>query len=323
MELAEYAALPRAELVSRLEKLKREKNAIVLGHNYQIGAVQEVSDHLGDSLKLAQLATETEADVIVLCGVRFMAESAKILNPNRTVLIPAEAAGCPMAAMVSADALQEFKSRHPGVPVVCYVNTTAEVKAVSDVCCTSANAVDIVAALPESEIIFVPDRNLGAYVASKTGKTIIPWEGYCYVHDTFLVEDVVLAKAEHPGVPIVVHPESPSEVIAEADFVASTGGMMRLASEHDRLIVGTEIGLIERMNREYPEKDFYPLSAFAVCRTMKMIDLPRVVWSLENGKHEVVVPEDVRARAERALSRMLELSRSASPGAGPSEGGGA
>jgi len=321
MDLADYAALPRAELVSRLQRLKREKNAIILGHNYQVEAVQVVSDYLGDSLRLAQLATETSADIIVLCGVRFMAESAKILNPDRTVLLPSEAAGCPMAAMVSADALREFRMRHPGVPVVCYVNTTADVKAVSDVCCTSANAVDIVAALPENEIIFVPDRNLGAYVASKTGKTIIPWEGYCYVHDAFLVEDVVLAKAEHPDVPIVVHPESPPDVIAEADFVASTGGMMKLAAEHDRLIVGTEIGLIGRMNREFPEKGFYPLSAFAVCRTMKMIDLPQVVWSLDSGKNEIVVPEDVRAGAERALSRMLELSGGGSPGGKRAEQG--
>ncbi len=280
MELEEYGRLSTDDLVARLDRLKCEKDAVVLGHNYQVEAVQLVSDHLGDSLRLAQLATSTEANVIVLCGVDFMAESAKILNPEKTVLLPHEAATCPMAAMVTAPALEAFKAEHPRAAVVCYVNTTAEVKAVSDVCCTSSNAVDIVRALDTDEIIFVPDRNLAAYVATKTDKTIIPWEGHCYVHDNFVAEDIALAKGEHPGVPVVVHPECPPEVIAEADHVASTGGMVGLAAEHEELIVGTEIGLIQRMNREFPERRFYPLSSFAVCRTMKLTDLPRLVWAL-------------------------------------------
>ncbi len=308
MELEEYAKLSTDDLAARLEELKREKNAVVLGHNYQVTEVQMVADHLGDSLRLAQLATETDAAVIVLCGVDFMAESAKILNPGKTVLHPNDRATCPMAAMVPARDLQAFRADYPDAAVVSYVNTSAEVKAVSDVCCTSSNAVEIVRKVDADEIIFVPDKNLAAYVASKTEKKVIPWDGYCYVHDGFVAEDVGLARGEHPGVPVVVHPESPPGVIDAADFVASTGGMMKLAAEHEELIVGTEVGLVDRMNREYPDRRFYPLSAFAVCRTMKMIDLPQVVWSLESGNHVVEIPEEIRARAEGALARMLELS---------------
>jgi len=309
MDLEAYARFSTEELTARVGELKREKNAVILGHNYQIDEVQAVSDFLGDSLRLAQLATEVDARLIVLCGVHFMAESAKILNPDKVVLLPSKDAGCPMADMVTADELVAFKGRHPGAAVVCYVNTSAAVKAESDVCVTSSNAVDIVRALDSEKVIFVPDKNLAAYVASKVDKEVIPWEGYCYVHHMFLPEDVQLAVGEHPGVKVVVHPECPPEVIARADFVASTEGMMRLADEHDELIVGTEIGLVERMNREHPGKDFYPLSAFAVCRNMKMTDLPRVAWALENERYEIDVPEETRRRAEGALRRMLELSR--------------
>ena len=309
MDLETYASVSTAELSARVEELKREKRAVILGHNYQIEEVQVVSDFLGDSLRLAQLATEVDARLIVLCGVHFMAESAKILNPGKVVLLPSKDAGCPMADMVTSRELAAFRSRHPGAAVVCYVNTSAAVKAESDVCVTSSNAVEVVRALDADKIIFVPDKNLAAYVASKVDKEIIPWEGFCYVHHMFLPEDVQLAAGEHPGVKIVVHPECPPEVIARADFVASTGGMMKLAAEHDELIVGTEIGLVERMNREYPEKNFYPLSAFAVCRNMKMTDLPKLAWALDNEQYEIAVPEDTRARAEGALRRMLELSQ--------------
>lgn len=309
MDLNAYAGLSTEELMARVEALKREKNAVILGHNYQVGEVQAVSDFLGDSLRLAELATEVDARVIVLCGVHFMAESAKILNPEKTVLLPSKDAGCPMADMVTAEDLRAFRAKHPDAAVVSYVNTSAAVKAESDVCVTSSNAVDVVRAIDADRIIFVPDRNLAAYVASKVDKEVIPWEGYCYVHNMFLPEDVELAVGEHPRVKVVVHPECPPEVIEKADFVASTAGMMRLAEEHDELIVGTEIGLVERMNREFPSKNFYPLSAFAVCRNMKMTDLPRVAWALENGRYEIDVPEEIRRRAERALRRMLELSR--------------
>ena len=308
MRPEEYAGPTTAELTARIHEMKREKRAIILGHNYQVGEVQGVSDFLGDSLRLAQLATETDARMVVFCGVRFMAESAKILSPGKTILLPSLGAGCPMADMISGAELKEFKAAHPGLPVVCYVNTSAEVKAGSDICCTSSNAVRIVEAIDGDEVLFVPDKNLAAYVSTKVDKRIVPWSGHCYVHDMFVVEDVELARGERPGVKVVVHPECPPEVTAEADYVCSTGGMMLLAAEHDELIVGTEIGLVDRMNREYPRKAFHPLSALAICRTMKMTSLPLVAWALENERHEVTIPEDVRAGAERALARMLELS---------------
>jgi quinolinate synthase len=235
-----------------------------------------------------------------------MAESAKILNPSKKVILPSLSAGCPMADMITAEELRGFKAEHPGAPVVCYVNTSAAVKAESDVCCTSSNAVRVTESLDADEILFVPDRNLAAYVASQTDKTIIPWDGYCHVHNMFVTEDVVIATAAHPESPVVVHPECPPDVIEMADFVASTGGMVNLAAEHDSLIVGTEIGLIDRLRRDHPGKRFYPLSPFAVCRNMKMIDLPRVVWALDNEEHEITVADDVRIRAQSALARMLE-----------------
>ena len=253
------------------------------------------------------LATEADAELIVLCGVWFMAESAKILNPEAKVVLPSLSAGCPMADMITVEELRSFKAEHPGAPVVCYVNTSAAVKAESDVCCTSSNAVRVVESLDADTILFVPDKNLGAYVASQTGKNIVAWQGYCYVHNMFTREDVVLATAEHPGSPVVVHPECPPEVIEMADHVASTEGMVRLAADHDSLIVGTEIGLLDRLRREFPDKRFYPLSAFAVCRNMKMTDLPRLLWSMETEQYDIEIPENVRVRAESALRRMLEV----------------
>lgn len=309
MQIPEYAKLPESELRAIVEEMKRKKHAVILAHNYQVGPVQAVADAIGDSLRLAELGRAADAEVIVLCGVRFMAESAKILSPRKKVLLPSDAAGCPMADMITRDELRSFKARHGGAPVVCYVNTPADVKAESDVCCTSSNAVRIVQAMDADEVLFVPDRNLAAYVATKVEKRVVPWDGYCYVHTMFTPEDVALARGEHPGVKLVVHPECVPEVIALADSVASTGGMMRLAEEHLELIVGTEIGLVERMNREHPDRRFYPLSAFAVCRNMKATDLPGVAWALEHGEHEIEVPEAVRVEAERALARMLELSK--------------
>ena len=306
MKFEDYARMSEPELVERCEELKRVRNAVILGHNYQVDAVQRVSDSVGDSLVLAQLGAESDADLIVLCGVHFMAESAKILNPSTKVVIPSLSAGCPMADMITADELRAFKAEHPGAPVVCYVNTSAAVKAESDVCCTSSNAVRVVESLDADEILFVPDRNLAAYVASQTGKKVIPWDGFCYVHNMFVPEDVVIAKAAHPDSPVVVHPECPPNVIDLADHVASTEGMVRLAGEHDSLVVGTEIGLIDRLKRDFPGKSFFPLSPFAVCRNMKMIDLPQTVWALDNEEHEIVVPEDVRVKAQSALARMLE-----------------
>ena len=307
MEFEQYARMSADELVERCEKLKSARNAVLLVHNYQVGPVQGVADYLGDSLRLAQLATESDADLIVLCGVHFMAETAKILNPGKKVILPSLAAGCPMADMITADELRGFKAEHPGAPVVCYVNTSAAVKSESDICCTSSNAVRVVDSLDADEVLFVPDKNLGAYAASQTGKNVIAWDGYCYVHNMFVPEDVVVARAEHPNVPVVVHPECPPEVVKMADFVESTGGMVRLAEEHDSLIVGTEIGLVDRLSREHTDKRFYPLSPFAVCRNMKMIDLPRVVWALDHERHEIEVPDDVMEGARRSLERMMAL----------------
>jgi len=306
MKFEEYARMTEPELIARCEELKKVRNAVVLGHNYQVESVQLVSDHLGDSLVLARIGAESDADLIVLCGVHFMAESAKILNPEAKVVSPSLSAGCPMADMITAEQLRGFKAQHPGAPVVCYVNTSAAVKAESDVCCTSSNAVRVVESLDADEILFVPDRNLGAYVASQTGKNVVPWDGFCYVHNMFVPEDVVVATAAHPGAPVVVHPECPPNIIDMADFVASTEGMVKLAEEHDSLIVGTEIGLVERLKRDFPGKSFYPLSPFAVCRNMKMIDLPQVVWSLDNEEHVIEVPADVLDGARRSLERMLE-----------------
>jgi quinolinate synthase len=307
MKFEEYARMRKPDLLRRIEELRRAKKATILAHNYQVEEVQLVADSVGDSLVLARLATEAESDLIVLCGVHFMAESAKILNPGKKVLLPSLSAGCPMADMITVPQLKDFKAEHPGAPVVCYVNTSAAIKAESDICCTSSNAVRVTESLDSDEVLFVPDRNLASYVATQTKKTIIPWDGYCYVHNMFTREDVVLARSEHPEAPVVVHPECPPEVIEMADHVASTEGMVKLAGEHDSLIVGTEIGLIDRLRREFPGKRFYPLSAFAVCRNMKMTDLTRLLWSLDNEQHDIEVPEDVRVRAERALRRMLEV----------------
>jgi len=306
--VAEFARRPPPDLAREVRRLCDLKRAVILAHNYQVAEVQEVADHLGDSLQLAELARATDAELIVLCGVRFMAETAKLLNPDRKVIIPSLAAGCPMADTISAEDLRAFKAQHPGLPVVCYVNTTAEVKAGSDVCCTSANAVDVVAAVPGDTVLFVPDRNLAAYAAAKTGKHVIAWEGHCYVHSMFVREDVELARAEHPGVPVVVHPECAPDVIGAADFVVSTSGMVRLAKEHDRLVIGTEVGLIDLLNREHPSKQFFPLSAFATCRGMKATNLPRLAWALTEERYEVSVPADVIDGARRALERMLELT---------------
>jgi quinolinate synthase len=307
MKFEAYARMSKPDIIGRIEELRRAKNAAILAHNYQIGEIQELADSVGDSLVLARLAVESKSDLIVLCGVHFMAESAKILNPAKKVLLPSMSAGCPMADMITVPQLRAFREEHPSAPVVCYVNTSAAIKAESDICCTSSNAVRVVESLDAEEVLFVPDRNLAAYVASQTDKKVIPWDGYCYVHNMFTAEDVVLATAEHPGSPVVVHPECPPEVIEMSDYVASTEGMVRLAAEHDSLIVGTEIGLIDRLRRQFPNKRFYPLSAFAVCRNMKMIDLPRLLWSLDNEQHDIEIPEDVRAGAERALTRMLEV----------------
>jgi quinolinate synthase len=306
----EYAALPADELRERILRRKAELDAVILGHNYQRVEIQDVSDFLGDSLGLSQEAADTEAAVIVFCGVHFMAETAKVLSPGKTVLMPDPRAGCPMADFVTADALQRLKDEHPHAAVVAYVNSTAAVKALSDICCTSSNAVRVVESIPEDQpIIFVPDKNLASYVAEQTGRdNIIAWEGYCYVHDDMVLEELERAKKANPGAKVVVHPEARKELLERADFISSTSGMVELAEKHDALIFGTERGLVDRLRQRYPLKTMIPLSGAAICGNMKLNTLAKLAWSLDHMRHEVMLHEEVRAGAERALRRMLELS---------------
>lgn len=306
----EYAALTEDELAERIAWRKKDLNAVILGHNYQALDIQAVSDFLGDSLALSQEAADTEADIIVFCGVHFMAETAKILSPQKTVLMPDPGAGCPMADFVTGEGLRNLKALHPDAAVVTYVNSSAEVKAESDICCTSANAVAVVETIPaDRPIIFVPDRNLAQWVIDQTGRdNIIPWEGYCHVHDDMVLDELEAAKETHPNALVVIHPEARQELLDRADVVTSTSGMVKMAAEHDELIVGTERGLVDKIQKEYPEKTFVPLSKAAICGNMKANTLPKLAWSLDHLKFEVTMPEDVRARAETALRRMLEVS---------------
>ncbi|TVP78114.1 MAG: quinolinate synthase NadA [Gemmatimonadales bacterium] len=306
----DYAALSRTELEERIRARKSELNAVILGHNYQRVEIQAVSDLLGDSLALSQEAADTDADVIVFCGVHFMAETAKVLSPGKTVLMPDSRAGCPMADFVTGEALRRMKEAHPGAAVVAYVNSTAEVKAEADICCTSSNAVEVVRSIPEDQtILFVPDRNLARYVEEQTGRdNIVAWDGYCYVHDDLVLDELDAARKRYPEARVVIHPEARDDLLAEADEVTSTGGMVRLAQEHDALILGTERGLVDQLRERYPEKTFVPLSGAAVCGNMKLNTLSKLAWCLDHRQHEVVLDEDIRRRAEDALRKMLAIS---------------
>jgi quinolinate synthase len=308
--LLDYSALPAAELRTRIHARKQALNAVILGHNYQRVEIQEVSDFLGDSLGLSQEAASTDADVIVFCGVHFMAETAKILSPEKTVLMPDLRAGCPMADFVTGPALRRIKAEHPGAAVVAYVNSTAEVKAESDICCTSSNAVKVVDSIArERTVLFVPDRNLARYVQERTGRdNIVAWDGYCYVHDDMVLEELDRAKKAYPDALVVVHPEARKDLLDRADVVTSTSGMVDLAEKHDAIIFGTERGLVDRMRQRFPHKTLVPLSGAAVCGNMKLNTLAKLAWCLDHRRHEVILPEHVRVRAERALRAMLELS---------------
>jgi quinolinate synthase len=297
------------ELAEQIQSLKKQKNAVLLVHNYQRSEIHDIADFMGDSLELSQKAAATDADVIVFCGVHFMAETAAILCPDRTVLLPDIEAGCPMADMITADALREKKEELPDAAVVCYVNSSADVKAESDICCTSANAVKVVDALDDEEILFVPDQYLGHYVSTKTDKKIHLWPGYCPTHARIQPEDITRLKKEHPDAKALVHPECRPEVIELADAVLSTSGMCRYAQETDarEIIVGTESGIIYRMQKENPDKTFIPISDKAICPDMKKITLEKVLWSLREMSPQVTVPEPVRVRAKRAVDWMLEI----------------
>jgi len=298
-----------AELVNKILSLKREKKAVILAHNYQLGEVQDIADFVGDSLGLSQNAATTNARVIVFCGVHFMAETASILCPDKIVLLPDMNAGCPMADMITAKRLRERKKELPNATVVCYINSSAEVKAESDICCTSANAVKVVAGLNRDEIIFVPDQYLGHYVQTKTGKKMHLWPGFCPTHIRIRPEHITQLKQEYPQAKVVVHPECRTEVIALADEVLSTGGMCRYARQEEvtEVIVGTEIGIIHRLKKENPGKKFIPVSEQAVCPNMKLITQEKVLWSLEAMAPEVRVPEQTRLKAKAAVDRMLRV----------------
>jgi quinolinate synthase len=299
-------------LLKKIDELKARRRAIILAHNYQLPEVQDAADFTGDSLELARKAKDVGADVIVFCGVHFMAETAAILSPGKAVLLPDLTAGCPMADMATAGDVAALKEKHPGAAVVTYVNSTAAVKAVSDVCCTSANAVDIVSRFPaEREVIFVPDKYLGGHVERALGRELILWPGYCPTHARLLPEHVARARALHPGAPILVHPECRGEVSAAADAVLSTGGMVRFARETSAatVVVGTETGMLHRLQKENPNVRFVPLLASAVCPNMKKTDLESVIWALEDMEPRIAVPEDVASRARIAVERMLEPAK--------------
>ena len=297
------------EIVREIGRLKRERNAVIVAHNYQRPEVQDAADFVGDSLELSQKAAGWDAGVIVFCGVRFMAETAAILAPGKTVLIPDPDAGCPMADMITAGELRSWKARYPGRKVVCYVNTSAEVKAESDICCTSSNAVPVVNSIPDEEVLFVPDKNLAAWVARQSGKRIIAWDGYCYVHNRFTAADIRAAKALHPAAEVWAHPECPLEVLDLADKVISTGKMVREARESARteVLVATEAAIIHRLKKEGPTKMFYPVRGSALCFNMKKITLDKVLMSLEEGTHRVTVPSEVAYRARGAIEKMLKI----------------
>jgi len=298
-----------AALIEKIESLKKRRKAIFLVHNYQLGEIQDIADFVGDSLELSQRAAKTDADVIVFCGVHFMAETASILCPDKVVLLPDVHAGCPMADMITAKRLREKKKEYPKAIVVCYINSSAAVKAESDVCCTSANAVRIVEKLTDAEqILFVPDQYLGNYVATQTKREMILWPGFCPTHVRIQPRDITRLRTEYPQAKVVVHPECKPEVIALADAVLSTGGIIRLARETDaeEIIIGTEIGILHRLRKENPGKKFIPVSEQAVCPRMKLITLETILWSLENMTHQVKVSERIRLRAKAAVDKMLE-----------------
>lgn len=300
----------KLQLMERVRELAKERNAVILAHNYQIDEVQDVADYVGDSFGLSRVAADTNADVIVFCGVHFMAEGASILAPQKKVLLPEIMAGCPMADMVTAEALREKKKELPAATVVTYVNSSAAVKAESDICVTSSNAVNVVNSLDTDEILFVPDQNLGSFVADRTDKRVHLWEGFCVTHHRVRAADVAAARELHPDAVVVVHPECRPEVVHAADHAFSTGGILDFArnTAHKKLVIGTEMGLIHRLKKENPEKEFYLLHQGLVCPNMKYTNLEKVVTALETMAPVITVADDVREAARLTLERMLSVN---------------
>ena len=297
-------------IIEKINKLKKERNAIILAHNYQRPEIQDIADFSGDSLALSRIAASTDADVIVFCGVHFMAETAYILSPEKTVLLPDINAGCPMANMITADQLRELKKQRPGATVVAYVNTSAEVKAETDICCTSGNAVKLLDKLKDIEdIIFVPDKYLGSYLSKKSGKDFKLWNGYCPTHVKIQPEDIIEKKKLYPEAKVLAHPECTPAVLDLADEVLSTEGICQYAGRPDvkEVIFATEIGIMHRLMKENPEKKFYPASDAAECPNMKKITLEKVLLSLEKMQHVIKVPDEICEKARRSVDRMVEI----------------
>lgn len=298
------------ELAIEIQKLKKERGAVIVAHSYQVDEVQEIADMVGDSFALSKYCATNPAKTIVFCGVHFMAESAKILSPEKTVLLPEIDAGCPMADMVTADRLREKKKEHPGAVVVCYINSSAEVKAESDICCTSSNAIKVVQSIKEKDILFVPDQNLGSYVAGKVPeKNIILWKGFCATHHKIKVAEVEKIKELHPDAQLLIHPECKPEILAFADFIGSTKEIIdyAAASSHKKFIIGTEMGVMYKLKKDSPDKTFYLMAPGLMCPNMKKTSLMSVYNSLKEMKYDIQLDEDVRIRAKTCLDRMLQI----------------
>jgi len=297
-------------LLGKIKKLKDEHRAVILAHNYQPGEIQDIADFTGDSLGLSIKAAETDADVIVFCGVQFMAETAAILSPEKMVLLPDKSAGCPMADMITAEQLRQLKQEHPDALVVCYVNSSAGVKAESDYCCTSANAVEVVNSLPEDRrIIFVPDQHLGRFVAERTGRDLVLWPGYCITHVMITEDDINNAKAKYPDAIVMAHPECTEPVKELSDELLSTGQMLKFAKVSDarRFIIATETGIIHTLKKQNPNAQFIAASERAICPNMKKITLEKIVWALEDMQYKISVPKAIREKAKKALDKMVEI----------------
>ncbi|MCX5782062.1 MAG: quinolinate synthase NadA [Elusimicrobia bacterium] len=295
-------------ITEKILELKAKRNAIILVHNYQLPEVQDIADFLGDSLDLSRKASQTNADVIVFCGVHFMAETASILCPEKTVLLPEIKAGCPMADMIDVKKLNELKRKHPDAVVVCYINTSAEIKAESDICCASSNAVNVVNSIKDKEIIFIPDQNLGKYIEKLTGKKMIFFGGYCPIHIKISAKDILGSKKKYPNAEVLAHPECTEDVLNLADKILSTNGMVRYAKESasKEMIIATEQGIIYRLKKENPEKNFYPATEKALCKNMKKISLEKILWALEDMKYEIKVPPALQAKAIKSIEKMLK-----------------
>ncbi len=298
-----------AALIENIRELKKRRGALILAHNYALGEVQDIADFVGGSLELVKRSAEAESEVIVMCAVHCIAETAAIVCPDKTILLPDAGSLCPMANMITGDELREEKAKHPEATVVCYLNSPAEAKAESDICCTADNAVKIVGSLPKSEsIMFVPDQYLGDWVSTQTGRDMALWPGYCPTHSKIMPENIARLKAQHPGAKVLVHPECSPPVIKLADAVMNTGDMVKYACNSDayEFIIGTDVGILHRLRKESPDKVFLPASELARCGKMKLTTLEAILWSLEDTDRQVKVPTDTAAKAKKAIDRMFD-----------------